>query len=47
MDWEENLLSVNTGGWGLRLKTEDMAKVGQLYLQKETGTGIKYCPLPG
>jgi hypothetical protein len=25
---------VNTGGWGLRLKTEDMAKVGQLYLQK-------------
>jgi len=32
-DWETSPQGVNTGGWGLRLKTEDMAKFGQLYLQ--------------
>jgi len=44
MDWEENLLSVNTGGWGLRLKTEDMAKLGQLYLQKGIWNGNQVIP---
>jgi hypothetical protein len=44
MDWEENLLSVNTGGWGLRLKTADMAKVGQLYLQKGQWNGKQLLP---
>jgi Beta-lactamase len=44
MDWEENLLSVNTGGWGLRLKTEDMAKFGQLYLQKGNWKGNQILP---
>ncbi len=39
MDWEENLMSINTGGWGLRVKTEDMAKLGQLYLQKGVWNG--------
>ncbi len=34
MDWERDPIGINTGGWGLRLKTEDMAKFGQLYLQK-------------
>jgi CubicO group peptidase (beta-lactamase class C family) len=34
MDWEVDPLNVNTGGWGLRIKTEDMAKFGQFYLQK-------------
>jgi CubicO group peptidase (beta-lactamase class C family) len=34
MDWETDPRGINTGGWGLRLKTEDMAKFGQLYLQK-------------
>ena len=34
MDWERDPMGINTGGWGLRLKTEDMAKFGQLYLQK-------------
>jgi hypothetical protein len=44
MDWEENLMSVNTGGWGLRLKTGDMAKVGQLYLQKGNWNGKQILP---
>jgi CubicO group peptidase (beta-lactamase class C family) len=44
MDWEENLMSINTGGWGLRLKTEDMAKLGQLYLQKGMWNGNQVLP---
>jgi hypothetical protein len=44
MDWEENLLSINTGGWGLRLRTEDMAKLGQLYLQKGIWEGNQVLP---
>jgi hypothetical protein len=44
MDWEENLMGTNTGGWGLRLKTEDMAKVGQLYLQKGNWNGTQILP---
>jgi CubicO group peptidase (beta-lactamase class C family) len=44
MDWEENLMSFNTGGWGLRVKTEDMAKFGQLYLQKGLWNGNQLIP---
>ncbi len=33
MDWEMDLQGINTGGWGLRLKTEDMAKFAELFLQ--------------
>jgi hypothetical protein len=33
-DWELSTQGINTGGWGLRVKTEDIAKAGQLYLQK-------------
>jgi hypothetical protein len=44
MDWEENLMSINTGGWGLRIKTTDMAKVGQLYLQKGNWNGKQILP---
>jgi len=32
--WDESPQHVNCGGWGLYLKTEDMAKFGQLFLQK-------------
>ncbi|MBL7697016.1 MAG: serine hydrolase [Chitinophagaceae bacterium] len=34
IDWEVDPKGINTGGWGLRLKTEDMAKFGQLFLQE-------------
>lgn len=32
--WTETNQGINYGGWGLYLKTEDLAKVGQLLLQK-------------
>ncbi|MFA1819594.1 serine hydrolase domain-containing protein [Virgibacillus oceani] len=32
--WDTDLEGNNTGGWGMRLKTEDVAKFGQFYLQK-------------
>jgi CubicO group peptidase (beta-lactamase class C family) len=38
-DWEIDPRGINTGGWGLRLKTEDMAKFGQLFLQKGKWNG--------
>ncbi|RPI35294.1 MAG: class C beta-lactamase-related serine hydrolase [Chloroflexota bacterium] len=31
--WESHPNGVNFGGWGLNLKTEDIARFGQLYLQ--------------
>ena len=44
MDWEENLQGINTGGWGLRITTEDMAKLGQLYLRKGLWNGKQVLP---
>lgn len=34
IDWETDTKGINTGGWGLRLHTEDMAKFAELFLQK-------------
>ena len=39
MDWEVDPHGINCGGWGLRLKTEDMAKFGLLFLQKGKWNG--------
>jgi CubicO group peptidase (beta-lactamase class C family)/predicted glycoside hydrolase/deacetylase ChbG (UPF0249 family) len=44
IDWEVNPQGINTGGWGLRLKTEDMAKFGQLFLQKGHWNGRQILP---
>ncbi len=33
MTWETCPLGINTGGWGLAVQTETLAKFGQLYLQ--------------
>lgn len=38
-DWEVDPQGINTGGWGLRIKTEDIARFGQLYLQKGVWQG--------
>ena len=44
MDWDVDPQGINTGGWGLRVKTEDMAKLGQLYLQKGKWDGTQILP---
>lgn len=44
IDWEVDPKGINTGGWGLRLKTEDMAKFGQLFLQKGLWKGKQILP---
>jgi hypothetical protein len=44
MDWETDLNGINTGGWGLRLKTEDMAKFAELFLQQGKWNGKQILP---
>jgi CubicO group peptidase (beta-lactamase class C family) len=44
MDWEVDPRGVNTGGWGLRVKTEDMAKFALLYLQGGVWEGKQVLP---
>lgn len=43
-DWEESPEGINAGGWGLRVRTEDMAKFGLLYLQKGMWNGRQIIP---
>ncbi len=42
--WDENPQGINTGGWGLWLKTGDMAKFGQLFLQNGVWNGEQLLP---
>jgi CubicO group peptidase (beta-lactamase class C family)/predicted glycoside hydrolase/deacetylase ChbG (UPF0249 family) len=42
--WEECPKGINVGGWGLYVKTEDMAKLGQLLLQKGEWNGVQLLP---
>jgi len=44
LDWETDLNEIQVGGWGLRLKTEDIAKFGQLFLQKGQWNGRQILP---
>ncbi len=39
MTWETCPRGINTGGWGLKLPTEALARFGQLYLQKGVWNG--------
>ncbi|MFC5410461.1 serine hydrolase domain-containing protein [Larkinella bovis] len=43
-DWETDPKGIDTGGWGLRVRTEDIAKFGQLYLQKGMWNGKPLLP---
>ncbi len=43
-DWETDTKGINTGGWGLRVKTEDMAKFAELYLQNGVWNGKQVLP---
>jgi CubicO group peptidase (beta-lactamase class C family) len=39
--WETSPQGINFGGWGLSVKTEDIARFGQLYLQKGMCEGAR------
>lgn len=43
-EWLTSPTGINTGGWGLFIKTEDMAKMGQFLLQKGTWNGEQLLP---
>ena len=42
--WLLSPQGINTGGWGLRLRTEDLAKFGQLLLQRGQWDGAELVP---
>ena len=42
--WQELPQGINTGGFGLNIKTEDIARFGQLYLQKGMWQGEQLVP---
>jgi CubicO group peptidase (beta-lactamase class C family) len=42
--WDSHPNGVNFGGWGLNIKTEDIARFGQLYLQKGVWHGRQLIP---
>ena len=44
VSWAESPDGVNTGGWGLYLKTEDLAKMGLMILQKGQFNGEQIVP---
>ncbi len=44
MDWETDPMGYEVGGWGLRLRTEDMARFAQLFLQKGKWNGRQIIP---
>ena len=46
MTWETCPHGVNTGGWGLSIQTEGLAKFGQLYLQKGRWNSRQILPTP-
>jgi len=42
--WESDPDGINCGGWGLNIRTMDIAKFGQLYLQKGKWNGKQLVP---
>jgi CubicO group peptidase (beta-lactamase class C family) len=42
--WEACPRGISAGGWGLRIRTEDLAKFGQLYLQQGDWNGKRLLP---
>jgi hypothetical protein len=44
MTWETCPRGINTGGWGLSVQTESLAKFGQFYLQKGVWNGRQILP---
>lgn len=44
IEWQSSPSGVNIGGWGMFIKTEDMAKLGKLFLQDGLWNGKQVVP---
>jgi CubicO group peptidase (beta-lactamase class C family) len=44
-EWDTNFQGISLGGYGLRVRTEDIAKLGQLYLQNGKWNGKQLIPM--
>ncbi|AYB35072.1 serine hydrolase domain-containing protein [Chryseolinea soli] len=42
--WDSSPQGINIGGWGLKIRTKDIAQLGQLYLQKGMWQGKQLIP---
>ena len=42
--WDSSPSGINIGGWGLKVRTKDIAQLGQLYLQKGMWNGKQLIP---
>jgi CubicO group peptidase (beta-lactamase class C family) len=43
-EWGSSPQGITVGGWGLKIRTEDIAKFGQFYLQKGNWKGLQLLP---
>jgi CubicO group peptidase (beta-lactamase class C family) len=43
-EWDASPQGISCGGWGLKIRTEDIAKFGQLYLQRGKWNGKQLVP---
>jgi CubicO group peptidase (beta-lactamase class C family) len=44
VEWKKDNLGISKGGWGMRMKPRDMAKIGYLYLNKGLWDGMQIIP---
>jgi CubicO group peptidase (beta-lactamase class C family) len=42
--WEQSPQGIDTGGWGLKIRTAEIARFGQLYLQRGVWQGARLIP---
>ena len=45
--WESSPQGISAGGYGLSIRTRDIASFGQLYLQRASGKASNWCPRRG
>jgi len=44
VEWKKDILGISKGGWGMRMKPRDMAKIGYLYLNQGMWDGKQIIP---
>ena len=44
ISWQEDILGISKGGWGMKMRPRDMAKLGYLYLNQGMWDGMQIIP---